>query len=200
MEFWSAGVMGFGVKDPLPNFWITRSHSSVRRFLALILVFATTAFATTTLFEPLTQETLTGTWEAVMPIDAYSGAGVYRMEISATSESWLVGVFVPAADRTFVKLQLRLVDSGFTDGRIKLSFEGDWLEKKVKVIFEGSGMSAGNVGQFHGKFRKEDGLGFETEQEVYFRKGSWTRDLKVASESAEEELRKLQRASKQSQD
>ncbi len=165
------------------------------RFLfALAFLIPLTASSTRNLPD-VTKETLVGTWEAVMPMEAVGGmgAGLYRMEIRGDSDSFLVGViFAPSG--AGVQFLSRSVGLEVVHADLKLRFrtlppEKDW--KPEEIVFTGSGVAEGDGGALHGTLSRNGvpiGGG-----EIWFLKGSWTRGFGEASQKADEALQKLRR-------
>jgi hypothetical protein len=168
------------------------------RFLFALAFFIPMTASSTRNLPSVTKETLVGTWEAVMPMEAVGGmgAGLYRMEIRGNSDSSLVGVvFAPSG--SVVQFLSRSIGLEVSHAELKLHFqtlppEKDW--KPEEIVFTGSGVAEADGGALHGTLSK-DGVPVGAD-EIWFLKGSWTRGFGEASQKADEALQKLRRDQK----
>jgi len=157
----------------------------LKTLLASILL-PVCVLAGATVWEPLTNDTLVGTWEAVMPIESTMVAGLYRMEIGKKSESYLVGMIARPNESPWERFVLRVTASEVNDGKVALRFRGKYEGKEVEVVFDGSGAGLTDQGAIGGKFRFGDGKPFDGfAGDIWFKKGTWTRDLERISKEAE---------------
>ncbi|MEY2536767.1 MAG: hypothetical protein QOG67_507 [Verrucomicrobiota bacterium] len=156
-------------------------------FKALFIVlFPASILAAATVWEPLTKESLVGTWEAVMPMESTMVAGLYRMEIRKDAASSLVGIIALPNESPWERFMFHMTASEVADGKLKLRFHGLYEGKEAEIIFEGSGAGIGEQGAIGGRFTYSDGHPFDSfSGEMWFKKGSWTRDLERTSKEAE---------------
>ena len=168
------------------------------RALFAFLLFPLAVLATISLPD-ITKETFVGTWEAVMPTEESGIAtAVYRMEIAATGDSYLIAVFAGPDVPQAIQFACRLKTVEITKGDLTLHFRT--LDPEAdEIVFRGSGVSQGELGAIHGKFMTAAGKPLNLfNVEIWFHKGSWTRQFEDASKKAEkhiEELRHPQRPS-----
>ena len=142
----------------------------------------------------LTQDTLVGTWEAVIPTEI-SGitCGLYRVEIAKGPNLYLVGVGFELG-KMAVELVARGSDLEVSSGDVTLRFKTVPANEDIKaeeIVFKGSGVCEGELGAMHGTLSiggKPFG-GFTGE--IWFHKGSWTRDFQKASKEAEKHIQQL---------
>ena len=90
--------------------------------LILVIVAPLAVLADVRALAPVTsREQLHGGWEAVMPAnDSGMAAGIYRLDIAADSDSYLVAVLWRPVDLRFIA---RMTASEVADGRVKLRFQ-----------------------------------------------------------------------------
>ena len=157
----------------------------MKTLLASILL-PVCVLASPTVWEPLTNDTLIGTWEAVMPIESTMVAGLYRMEIRKDGASCLVGIIALPNEPPWERFMFHMTVSDVADGKVKLRFHGKYEGKEAEVIFEGSGAGLAQQGAIGGRFTYPNGRAFDSfPGEIWFKKGSWTRDLERTSREAE---------------
>lgn len=162
---------------------------SMRRTIAVsIALFSLHADATQVVLPPLTVETLRGTWEGLWsPGSPPNPTVFYHMEINKDGNSFLAETSVG----TRACLVRRLISSEVTDGKVKLRFASTSAADMPGVIFPevwivGKGGGTEDDGMIEATLRHNAGV----EDQIYFVKGTWTRDLGEASKKAEEEIKK----------
>jgi hypothetical protein len=142
----------------------------------------------------VTQDTIVGTWEAVVPTEISGiSRGLYRVEITKERNLYLVGVAFELG-KTGVDLVARGSDLQVSSGDVTLRFktvQADEDTKAEEIIFKGSGVCEGEVGAMHGALSiSGKPLGGFT-GEIWFHKGSWTRDFQKASKEGEKRIQQL---------
>jgi hypothetical protein len=176
-----------GSRDWSGSLWILKT------LLTCIALLPLGALADIAVWEPLTKETLVGTWEAVMPIESTMVAGLYRMEIRKEGDSYLVGIITQPNESPWERFALRVTAADVSDGKIKLSFRGQFEGKEAEVTFNGSGAGLTGQGAIGGRFSVPNGTAFDGYSgDIWFRKGSWTHDLERTSKEAEKLIQRLQ--------
>jgi len=163
----------------------------------LILLIPVCILADTKIWEPLTNDTLIGTWEAVMPIESTMVAGIYHMEIGKDSNSYLVGIITAPNEQTWERFVFRLTSAEVSDGKVTLHFRGKYEGKEAEVAFDGSGAGLSDQGALGGKFRYMNGQAFDGfSGEIWFKKGPWTREMDRTSKEAQKLIQSLRSEAK----
>jgi hypothetical protein len=164
----------------------------LKKLLAFLLLLPVGAPAAVSVWEPLTNDTLVGTWEAVMPIESTMVAGLYRMEIRKDANSYLVGIIALPNEAPWERFAFHLTESEVVDGKVKLRFRGQYEGKDTEIVFDGSGAGLAEQGAIGGRFTYKTGKPFDSfAGEIWFKKGSWIRDLERTSKESERLIQKL---------
>ena len=172
-------------------------QSMLRSFFLSAVLLPISILADAKVWEPLTNETLVGTWEAVMPIESTMVAGLYHMEIRKDSESYLVGMITAPNEPAWERFVFRVTASEVNDGKVTLHFRGKYEGKEAEVVFDGSGAGLTEQGAIGGKFRYMNGQAFDGfSGEIWFKKGAWTREFDRTSKEAEKLIRSLRSGGK----
>jgi hypothetical protein len=160
----------------------------MRTLLAIMLFAGTSVFAETRSLPVLTQDALYGVWEAVVD-DGSMATGVYRMEISRESPSYLVALIGPVP---YCRFLAQLVDSEVKDGKVRLHFRTVLGAKPTRIygerefVIAGIGSGDNESGAIKGTLRslKNDDYP-EALEPVFFKRPAWTQDLDRISKGAE---------------
>jgi hypothetical protein len=129
---------------------------------------------------------LVGHWEAVMgPDDSGMATGIYRLDIASDSDSYLVAVLGEPADLRFIA---RMTALEVADGTVKLRFEIiDDGDPGREFAIEGYAAAEDETGAITGTLKSSRSRYYpEFARQLYFKRGSWTRDIEAISEKAEE--------------
>jgi hypothetical protein len=165
------------------------------RALLVFLVLPLAALGDIIVLPDITRETLVGVWEAAMPTeDSGIATALYRMEIARDGDSYLVAIYAGPDIPQAVRFVARLTAAEVSDAKINLRFKMRRYhdDKDEDLIFQGSGVSQDDRGAIHGKFTAAGGKPFTLfEGDIWFHKGSWTRQFEEASKKAERHIRQL---------
>ena len=156
-----------------------------RAFILVLLVPLTAAADVRALAPVTTREQLVGSWEAVMPPeDSGMATGIYRIDIAASADSYIAAVLGSPVDLRFIA---RMTASEVTDGKVKLRFQIiDELDSGREFILEGYASAEGQTGAITGTLRSSRSRYYpDFSRDLYFKRGSWTRDVEAISKKAE---------------
>ena len=162
---------------------------------------ALTAPGTQTIYPPLNAVSIVGTWEALLP---YDPATLWHIEMRANGDSYMAQITV--GTECVIR---RLVASDVKDGVVKLHFGKGWIEGKPDEVSPelwmiGTGNGVENWGAFDAMFCGNAWpdsppppaklFGVPEKDHMFFRKGTWTRDLgeasRIAGKSIERQISK----------
>jgi hypothetical protein len=150
-----------------------------------------------TVYPPLDAVSIVGTWEALLP---YDPATLWHIEMRAKGESYMAQITV--GTQPVIR---RLVASEVRDGVVKLHFGKGWIEGKPdqdspELWIIGTGEGVESQGAFDAMFcgnawpasppPRAKLFGVPEGDHMFFRKGTWTRDLGEASRIAGKSIEK----------
>jgi hypothetical protein len=166
------------------------------KLLACLLVIPMIAFGETRSMPSLTEDKLIGVWEAVMGVESGMGTGIYRMDIRKGAESYLIAVLAGSRSIKDARFLCRLTDHDLRDGKLKLRFHIiDKIDPDREFLLEGSAVGEDEMGSIIGKLTITGSRYFPNSNgEIWFKKGSWTREFSEASKKAEDLIEQQRRS------
>lgn len=161
-----------------------RKHRGLTSIAVIVIVlFWRTTHATESTLPPITPETLVGVWEAI-PIQPMP-TQIVHMSITPGEKSYLASIVLGSSHVSL----FRLISSEVQDGSIKLKFRNVIDEDEPRYFsFEGHGEGSAVEGALKGRLWTN--IPPEPkENNVFFVKGTWIRELARVSKRAEEAIR-----------
>jgi hypothetical protein len=144
----------------------------------------------------LTKESFVGVWEAIFPDRGH----LLHMDIRSRGDSYLTWITLGTDCSCW-----RLVESNVRNGIVKLHFGrscgGGSAEAIPELWIAGTGIGAGDQGEIDAQFcgsswpdsppARAEFFGVADGKHIFFRKGTWTRDFAVMSQTAERRIEEL---------